>query len=407
MPNTILTPTMIARKALAILHNKLTFLKTINREYDSQFAQRGAKIGDTLKIRKPAQFTVRTGLTMSTQDFVEESTDLVVATVKGVDVNFSSVELTLNIDDFGQRVLEPMMSRLAAEIESYVLSQIYTSIYNFSGSATQTPSSMSAILNAGVKLSQNLAPLSDRHLLVDSVTMASMVSSLSTLFHKASELERAFSQGFYGEALGFKWWESNMIPNHTNGSRDDTTPVVNTSTGIVSGTPTISITGLDANATINKGDVFTIAGVYAVNPETKQRYSSLQQFVCTANTSANGSGNATVPVSPTPITSGARQNCEIVNPGAGKAVVFEGLGGSGPANAVIPQPIAYHRDAFTFVTADLEQPKNAEAAREVYDGISISYVRDFNITNREHPARIDVLFGFTALRPEWAVRVRG
>lgn len=406
MPNTILTPTMIARKALAILHNKLTFLKTINREYDSQFAQRGAKIGDTLKIRKPAQFTVRTGLTMSTQDFVEESTDLVVATVKGVDVNFSSVELTLSIDDFGQRVLEPMMSRLAAEIESYVLSQIYSSIYNFTGIATQTPSSMSAILNAGVKLSQNLAPLSDRHLLVDSVTMASMVSSLSTLFHKASELERAFSQGYYGEALGFKWWESNMIPNHTNGSRDDVSPVVDTS-AIVSGTPTISMTGLDAGATINKGDVFTIAGVYAVNPETKQRYSSLQQFVCTANVAADGVGNATVPVSPIPITSGPRQNCEIVNPGAGKAVVFEGLGGSGPANAVIPQPLAYHRDAFTFVTADLEQPKNVEAAREVYDGISISYVRGFDITKREHPARIDVLFGFAVVRPEWAVRVRG
>lgn len=403
MANTILTPTMVTRKALAILHNKLTFLRTINRQYDSQFGSSGGKIGTTLKIRKPNQFTVREGLVMQAQDIAEESQDLVVSTVRGVDVNFDSTELTLSLDDFSARILEPAMARLAAEIEKHVLANVYQNVYNFAGTAATTPASLAAILNAGVKIGQGLAPdRANRHLLVDSVTMAALVDALKALFHRGSDVERAFAQGYYGEAAGLKWWESELVQRHTNGTRTGGTPVVNTA-GITSGDATIGMTGVTAGQTLKAGDVFTIADVYAVNPETKTQYDHLQQFVVTADVTSPGN----VAVSPALVTSGAKQTVLLVSAGAGKAVTFTGAGSSGAASAVLTQNLAYHRDAFTFVTADLEVPKGVEASRQIYDGISLRYVRDFDIVNSKHPARLDVLFGFKTIRPEWATRVRG
>ena len=408
MAQTILTPTAVTRKALAILHNKLKFIKTINRQYDEKFARAGAKIGSSLLIREPNQFTVRSGAIMDVQDISETSQTLTLATQRGVDVNFSSEELTLHMDDYAQRILEPAMSRLAAEIEFIVLSNVYQDIWNMSGTPATTPASLSAVMNGAVKLSQGLAPDGDRHLFLDAVAMAAVVASVSAYFHRASEVERAFSEGFMGFAAGLKWWESQMVPNHTNGDRTDTTPLVNTSTGITSGTAVITMTGFPDGLKYKKGDIFTIADVYAVNPETKQRYSHLQQWVVTAAETETGSGDMTPAVSPTPQTSGAKQNIELVSAGASKAVVNLTGGGSGAADLVFTQDLAYHRDAFTFVTADLELPKGVDfAAREVFDGISLRIVRKYDILNDKFPCRMDVLFGFKTIRPEWACRVRG
>lgn len=405
--NTILTPTMVTRKALSILHNKLKFIKTIDRQYDSQFARQGAKIGSSLSIRMPNQFTVRSGATLSAQDVTETSQTLSLATQRGVDINFSSVELTLSLDDFAKRILEPAMSRLAGEVEYIVLSNVYKDVYNLTAADPDAePDAMLDVLRAHARVSQGLAPEGDRHFILNSATMFPLVNSVSTYFHKASELERAFAEGYIGMAGGVKWWESNVVPSHTNGTRDDTTPIVNTSTGITTGTAEIVTTGIDNAATVKQGDVFTIADVYAVNPETKQRYAHLQQFVVTADKTCDGTD--TLAVSPTPYASGAKQNIELVSAGAGKAVVFAAAGGSGDASAVLTQPLLYHREAFTFVTADLEMPKGVDfAAREVFDGISLRIVRQYDITNDAFPCRIDVLFGYKTLRPEWAARVRG
>lgn len=407
MANTILTPTEVTRKALAVLHNKLKFIKTINREYDNRFARAGARNGGTLLIREPNQFTVRTGAVMDAQDVAETSQSLVLATQKGVDINFSSQELTLSLDDFSQRILDPAMSRLAADVEYTMLSNVYKDIYNLTGDPDAEPDAMLDVLRANARISEGLAPEGDRNFLLNSATMAPLVNAVGLYFHKASELERAFADGYIGQAGGVKWWESNMVPSHTNGNRDDTTPVVNTSTGVTSGTATIAITALDATSTVKKGDVFTVVGMWDINQETKQRYNHLKQWVATADGTASG-GALTVSVSPTPITSGAKQNVEIVSAGAGKAVVFEAAGGSGDASAVLTQPLCYHRDAFTFVSADLEMPKGVDfSAREVFDGVSLRVVRQYDINNDKFPCRIDVLFGYKTLYPQWAVRVRG
>jgi len=416
MSNTIITPTQVTRKALSILHNKLTFIGSINRQYDDSFAKTGAKIGSALRIREPNKFTVRTGATMDTQDITETYQTLSMATQMGVDINFSSAELTLSLDDFAERILEPAMARLAAEVEYTVLSAVYKDIYNLTGASgmATTPGTLACVLNAGVKISQGLAPLDNRSVLMDSPAMAGTVAALAQYFHKASEVEKAFSEGYIGYAGGFKWRESNMTPSHTNGTRTDTTPVTTIggtttepSGGIVSGTATIVMTAFADGTTYKAGDIFTVDDVYAVNPETKQRYPHLQQWVVTADETETGTGDMSPAVSPTPYTSGVNQNIEIASTGA-KAVLNLTGGGSGAASAVNVQDLAYHKDAFTFVSADLEVPKGVDfAAREVYEGISLRIVRNFDIVNDKFPCRIDVLFGYKTIRPEWATRFRG
>lgn len=392
----------ITRRAIARFHNKLKFLKTIDKQYDDRFAKVGAKNGGTLLIREPNQFTVRTGAVMAVQDVAESTQTFTVATQKGVDINLSSVEHTLSVDDFEERILDPAMDKLAADVEYTVLSNVYKDVFNLTGTPATTPASLAAVLNAGARLSQGLAPMNNRSLLCDSVAMAATVGGIGTYFHKASEIERGFSDGVLGRAGGFDFYESNMVPSHTNGSRDDTTPVIDTST-LANGDTTITTTGADG--TMKAGDVFTIAGVYAVNLETKQAYSHLQQFVITADKTNDATD--VWAVAPTIYISGAKQNVSVTSAGAGKAIVNVAAGGSGAASTAYTQNLAYHRDAFSFVTADLHMEQGQRMARAKVENVSMRIWRGADITNDKFPCRIDVLFGYKTVRPEWATRVRG
>lgn len=392
----------ITRRAIARFHNKLKFLKTIDKQYDDRFAKVGAKNGGTLLIREPNQFTVRTGAAMAVQDVTESTQALTVATQKGVDINLSSVEHTLSVDDFEERILDPAMDKLAADVEYTVLSNVYKDVFNYTGTPATTPASLAAVLNAGARLSQNLAPMGNRSLLMDSVAMAATVGGIGTYFHKASEIERGFSDGVLGRAGGFDFYESNMVPSHTNGSRDDTTPVIDTST-LANGATTITTTGADG--TMKAGDVFTIAGVYAVNLETKQAYSHLQQFVI--RTDKTNDATDVWDIAPTIYISGAKQNVSVDSAGAGKAIVNVAAGGSGAASTAYTQNLAYHRDAFTFVTADLHMEPGQRMARAKVENVSMRIWRGADITNDKFPCRIDVLFGYKTVKPEWASRVRG
>jgi len=403
MSNTIKTLQAgdITRKALAILHNKLVFCKTINREYDGRFAVSGAKNGGYLEIREPNQFTVRTGAVMDTQDVTESTTQLVVATQKGIDINFSSVELTLSMDDFASRILEPAMSRLAADVDATVIAGCYPYIYNFENTTLGTKPVLADILAARALISKGLAPTSDRVIMLDSLAANSVITDGKSLFHASSEIERQYSEGQIGRMGGFTFYESEMTPTHTTGSRTDTTPTVSTTVGITSGDATITMSGVISGETYMAGDIFTIAGVYAVNPETKARYGHLQQFSVTETVTVSGTSD-TFEVSPIPITSGAKQNVEIVTGSATASVTNLA---HGAASTSYINSLAYHKDAFTMVTADLEMPDSGWYARKVIDGISMRIWRQGDIVNDKHPCRIDVLFGYKAIRPEWACRI--
>ena len=389
MANTILTPTAVTREALRVLHQKLNFVGNIVREYDDSFAKSGARIGDSLKIRLPNQYVVRTGATLSTQDTTESSVTLQVATQKGVDLNFTSVDLSLSLDDFSKRILDPAMAVLAANIEADALSMykdVWQSTWNGGSAATYN-----LALDTRTILQRALAPSNDRSALMDPRSMADVVKDTKSLFQDSTSLSKQFKEGYMGRAAGFDWMENTMIPSHTRGAAD-ASYVCNTSTGITSGTATITLSA--GSGTSVAGDVFTIAGVFSVHPETKVSTGILQQFVVVTG------GTTAQVVSPTPITSGATQNITIVSAGASKAVVFLGT-----ASTAVQTSLLFQKEAFAFATADLLMPKGVDfAAREVMDGVSMRIVRQYDISNDKFPTRLDVLYGYKTIRPQLAAR---
>lgn len=393
MPNTILTPTAVTREALRILHQKCNFIGNVVRDYDDSYAKSGAKIGSDLRVRLPNQYVVRTGATLSTQDTIESSVTLQVATQKGVDLNFTSADLTLSLQDFSARILDPAMAVLAAAIESDVLTSVYKDVYQsiWNGGAAAT---FNKALDARVLLQRALAPANDRTMLLDPNAMADVVKDTKTLFQDDASLSKQYREGMLGRAAGFDWGENTLMPAHARGAADGAY-VVNTSTGITSGSNLIAVTV--GTGAANVGDVFTIAGVFSVHPESKVSTGILQQFVVAA-AYAGGAGN--IQVSPTPITSGATQNVTIVSAGAGKAVVWLGT-----ASTTVQTGLAFQKGAFAFATADLVMPEGVDfARRETMDGISMRIVRAYDINNDKFPCRLDVLYGYRTLRPQLAVR---
>lgn len=393
MVQTLLTPTAVTREALRVLHQKLNFIGSINRQYDDSFAKSGAKIGDTLKIRMPNRYTVRTGKTLDTHDIAEESQDFKISTQKGVDMNFSTAELTLSLDDFSKRILEPAMAVLAANIEFDAMS-MFKDVFNAQWNAGSAIT-YNDVLAGRVLMQRNLAPLNDRSANLNSQDMADLVKDTKTLFNDQAQVAKQYKEGYMGRAAGYDFMENTLWPGFTRGAAN-TSYVVNTSTGITSGSSTVVVaTGSGA---MNKGDVFTIVGVNAVHPETKADIGVLQQFVVTADY-AGGGGN--ISVSPTPVTSGAKQNVVINSAGAGKTMTFAGTASGADTTSML-----YQQDAFTFATADLVMPNGVDfARRETMDGISLRIVRNYDINNDNLPCRIDVLYGYKALRPEWATRL--
>ena len=398
MANTVLTSSIITKEALRILHSKLTFIGNINRTYDDSFAKEGAKIGDTLKIRLPNQYTVRTGKTLSTQDTTETNTTLQVATQKGVDVNFSSAELTLSLDDFSTRILEPAMSVLAANMEADALN-MYKDVYNSVGTAGTVPTGTDALkvyLQARQKLNENLAPMDSKrtmHLLP--ISTVEIVNSLKGLFQDSKAITEQYREGEMGRTAGFDWYENTLLPTHTIGNKVASLTV----SGASQVGSSLLIAGTANLDTFKAGTVFTIAGVYQVHPESKATMSSLQQFVVTADLTATTT-TATIAISPPIVTSGATQTVSA-SPANAAAITVVGAASTGYG-----QNLAFHKDAFAFATADLIMPKGVDfARREVFDGISMRIVRAYDINNDNLPCRIDVMYGYKTLRPQLACRV--
>jgi hypothetical protein len=391
--NTILTPTAVTRAALAILHQKLNFIGTINRQYDSSFAQSGAKIGDSLKIRLPNQYTVRTGAALSVQNTVESSTTLQVATQKGVDVEFSSKELTMDIQDFSDRVLEPAMSVLAANIEADALS-MYKQVYNTIDNDAAAISFLN-VMQGRQRLNEELAPAdSNRTALLSPNHTTKLVDALKGLFQDSNAIKQQYREGMMGRTGGFDFYENTLVADHTTGTAAKTTGYLVNGASQTGATLTVD-TG---TTTFLVGDVITIAGVFAVHPETKVNTGRLQQFVVTANSGASATSLA---LSPSIVTSGATQNVSG-SPADNAAIVKVGAG----ASELINSSMVYHRDAFTFATTDLVMPQGVDfAAREVMDGLSMRIVRQYDISTDQFPCRIDILYGYKAIRPSLACRI--
>lgn len=392
MANALLTPSVITKEALAILHQKLNFVGNINTQYDDQYAKSGAKIGNDLKIRLPNEFTVRSGATLSSQDVAESSTTLTVDTQKGVDFTFSSEELTMHIDEFKDRYLEPAMSVLASNIESDALS-MYKDVYNFY-SGVGAANSFGNITQAQKLLTDSLAPYGDRSYLHNPQSVVDMLADTKGLFQDSSSISKQYKDGQLGKIAGFEHYENTLMPVHSTGTAAATTGyLVN---GASQSGSSLTVDG--GTTTFLKGDVITIAGVNRVHPETKANTGVLQQFVVTAD---SGTSATTLAVSPAITATGGRQNVSAVP--ADNAAISK-IGGG--ASADWQETLAFSKNAFAFATADLILPNGVDfAAREVSDGISMRIIRDYAISSDTMPCRIDVLYGYKAIRPQLAARV--
>ena len=400
MSNSILTIDMITRKALEILENNLVITRNVNRQYDDSFAVEGAKIGSTLRIRLPDRALVTDGAALQVQDDNEQYTTLAVASQKHIGVNFTSAELTMQLDDFAERVLKPRISQLASSVDADVANS-YKAIYNSVGTPGTTPSTSLVLLQAQQKLNEGAAVMSPRYATVNPAANAGLVEGMKGLFNPTDTVSRQFKNGMMGMGvLGFD--EVNMsqsIKQHTTGAWG--TAITVTSTITAEGTSSIGLSFTGSSKTWNVGDIFTIANVYAVNPQTRETTGSLQQFTVTA--AATGSSTTTVSVSPAIYTPNNALATVDSFPVAGAVVTMFGA-----ASTQYAQNLVYHKDAITFATADLLLPQGVDmASRQVHNGISLRVVRQYDINNDRLPCRIDVLYGFATIRPQMAARIWG
>jgi len=405
MPNELITAQGIVRNALDILEPKLSFISTINRQYDDSYAGKGGapKIGAQLKIRLPNQFTVRTGRNYSPQAIQEETVSLVLATQKGVDSEIYSDDLTLSMEDFRLSVLEPQMSQLAAIMEYDALEMAFD-VYDATGTPGTTPGSVSGQallpwLQAKQRLDENLVP-TPRCVQMNGDASTYTVNGMSSLYNDSRTISKQMAEGFLLRNSGHDYYTNTLVRRLTNGTVDNTTPLVDGASQ--GGDGTLTLKGLDALATISKGQVLTLASVNAVHHNTKQSWGRLQQVTVTADATASAGGAVTLSISPRLVATGAKQNVSAL-PADEAAVTF-----AGTASTAYPVNIAYHRDAFAFVTCDLEVPKGMDMAYQTSkNGVNLRFLRWYDGDSDIWKSRFDVYYGFKTIRPMFATRIWG
>lgn len=390
MSNSLLTINQITNEAVRLFTQTNAFLRTVGRQYDDQFARDGAKIGNTLRIRLPNDYVVNTGASITPQGTNEQNTTLTVATQKNVPVSFGTAEKTMSLDDFSERILAPAVNRLAASVAADLMT-VANSACNIVSKTNATVSpDATTWLTAGAVLDQNLAPRMDRKIILDPVTQARTVGSLAGLFNPQVKIGDQYESGLITrDTLGFDWMYDQTTQLHTVGSF---------SAGTVNGAGQTGNT-LTVNAitgTLNAGDIITIAGVNSINRLTGNSQGALQQFVVTANV-ANGA--TSIPIYPAIVVAPAAFNTVTASP-ANTAAISLVI----PAGTTYRQNLAYYPEAFTLATADLAMPTAGvvEAARAEFDGVAMRMITAYDVMGDNLITRMDILYGYAAIRPEWA-----
>lgn len=403
---------MVAKEAIMILENELVMAKKVHRAHESEFSQtpNGYKKGNTITIRKPADFTVRDGAVASSQDVVEGSTSLVVDKRKGIDFKFSSQELTQDMNSLSERVIRPAMIQLANQVDMD-LQALYSSIPNWVGTPGQTINSYADFIKGPERLNEFGVPMEDRCGTISPADHAGLLGSQTSLYD-ATIIKPAYRKAETGMIGGVDLYMTQNVPTHTVGVATGT-PLVNGGSQNVtwdaskdSGTQTLNTDGWTNSTTgiLKAGDVFTIAGVYAVNPVTKVALPFLRQFTVMADANSGAStGPAALTISPPIITSGAQQTCSAA-PADNAAITVLGTGGTS-----YRQNMAFHRNAFALAMVPLEIPpsKQPVASRQSYKGLSVRVIPYYDGTNDVENWRLDILYGVKAIDPRLAVRMSG
>jgi hypothetical protein len=414
MANVTLTADIIAAKALDILDNNLVMAKKVYRGHESEFSKKvnGYKVGETITIRKPNQFTVREGATAQIQDVVEGTTTMSVDKQRGVDFQFSSADMTLEIDEFEDRVLKDPMIKLANKVDTELMA-LYKHIPNWVGPTSGNIDSFADFALAPQRLDEGAVAQNDRTAILSPTDYWAMLGSQTALYMQdaARGAYRSGSLGMIGDVETFM---SQNVPTHTNGTRDNSTPFTKTpvSNGVFSttwaaskdlGYMDLSTDGHDASVTIKAGDVFTIADVYDVNPVTKATLPHLKMFTVVSDVTANGTTTTetTIRISPPIIASGAFQNVSAA-PVNDKALSFIGT-----ASANIRQNLVFHKNAFALAVVPMEAPEGAVKVvrKSTKSGLSVRMIPFYDGLNDISNWRLDILFGVKCLDPRLATRL--
>lgn len=398
MANTILTASVITREAIRLWKNTNAFLKVVDHSYDSAFAQTGAKAGTSIRIRLPVDYVVTDGAVATAQDSTQTNTTLTVASQKNIAVSFSSLERTMSLDDFSKLHLAPMMQNLTGEVALQVMSGAEGGICNYvdlqSAGAIISPTAETWLL-AGAKLDDCSVPRGmGRYAVIDPLTQARTVSSLTGLFNPATRISEQFNSGEMSNALGYDWIMDQTVIKHTPATLGGTLTVNGAAQTGLTITVNAAMTG-----GLTKGDIITFVGVFGVNRITKESTGALKQFVVTANVAA---GALSIPIFPAliPLNSGAKVAYQTVvaSPANGAAYALVS-----PVTTQYRKNFVFHKDAVTMATADLEMPGGVhEVARENFDGVSMRFLSDYNSTNDVFLSRLDTLYGYLWIRPDWA-----
>lgn len=399
--NDLLTINMITRAAVRIWRNTNAFIQNINTQYDDQYAREGAKIGTTLRIRLPNEYTVRHGPAAQVQDTNEKQITMALATQDGIDVSFSSVERTMKLQDYVERILVPKIAFLTADVAYTIMAGLSGSVSNWvaetDGSGNIIHPTQNTILRARAMLQKRSAPIGPRKLVLDPNTMSSLAGSLTGLLNPAPVISKQYMEGQMYDALGFRMFEDQTVVKHTSGSF---------SAGTVNGAGQTGTSDLVTNAitgTLKKGDIITIADVNAVNRLTRQSLGELQQFVVTDDV-ANGA--TSIPIYPAlvaPVTPGVPVQYQTVDASPANSAAIDLLA---PASTTFIRNIAFVPDAITMATADLELPEGVwERSRSMFDGISMRSILAYQPGTDQAIDRLDVLFGYLGVRPEWGVQI--
>jgi hypothetical protein len=394
---------MITRESLRVAHEVAQFIPTVDRQYDDSFAKGGAKIGSSLRVRKPNQYVRTQGSrVMDVQDQDESNGTITLAVQDHVDMRFNSAEMALTIDDFSKRYIEPAVKVLISGVEADFLAASTKATYNVAGTAGTAITDLTAPGLARAKMNKYLAPKDKRSVQMESVAMAGLVKGVAAYFAPTGDISKQYREGQIARTQMADFYENERVWTLSNSS--DVTANTNADGLVTDGGNTIAV-GDDLAASVQVvGSVFTVAGVYACHPETKAAYSHLQQFTVTAT------GAVSVTVSPTIYLTGAKKNVSSAT-GADLAVTAfneAALTFVGAASTSYAQHLMYHPEAFQFVTADLPLMAGADkCVRRMQDGLSLRVWQDSDIRNDEQLMRIDILYGFAALRPEWACRMIG
>ncbi len=387
----------ISKMAMDCLENNLTFTKFVNRQYDDQFRADGAKNGDSCNIRIPGSYSTRSGSVANPQGYNDTYKPLTLSQY-GVDLAFTTKELRLNIEDgeaFKQNVLNPMIAPLANLIDQQGTA-LLTQIYQATGTPATAMTDLQGFLDGGALLDEAAVPRDGEWAAIMAPRcQSSIVGGLKTLFNPNDDIAEQYRNGTMGRlAGGFKFSMDQNITAGAVGTRAAATAAY--ASGATEGGTSVVASAGSGNVAV--GDVFTIAGVYKVNPVSKASTGQLQQFVVTA--AAAYTALAFQPAMYT-ATSGPLQNITALPTGT-PAIVFLGATGVTGTNNVV-----FHKDAFGLVCVDLPKPEgvNCTRVRSKKLNVPLRMIQWYNGTQDTELYRLDVLFGWSVLRPTFAARV--